>query len=72
MSPEASNVLTSALAQTPAERKALIASLAVSLDVGSEDAHAVSQAWDDEFGRRCRDIDEGRVKLVPWTEVRSR
>jgi hypothetical protein len=32
----------------------------------------VEAEWDAEIARRIRELDEGRVKLVPWAEVRRR
>ena len=32
----------------------------------------VEQLWEIEIVRRTREIDEGLVQLVPWSELRSR
>jgi putative addiction module component (TIGR02574 family) len=32
----------------------------------------VEQLWQAEILRRAREIDEGSVQLVPWSELRSR
>jgi putative addiction module component (TIGR02574 family) len=32
----------------------------------------VDRAWAEEIDRRAKEIDEGRVTLVPWDEVRDR
>jgi putative addiction module component (TIGR02574 family) len=31
----------------------------------------VEAAWAEEIERRVRDIDEGRVKTIPWEQVRA-
>lgn len=30
------------------------------------------EAWGEEIERRCREVEEGRVELVPWEVVRAR
>ncbi len=30
------------------------------------------QVWSDEIQQRMQDIDEGRVQMIPWSEVRRR
>lgn len=32
----------------------------------------VEAAWDAEIARRIREVDAGKVALVPWSEVRRR
>jgi len=32
----------------------------------------VEQLWEIEIVRRTREIDEGLVQLIPWSELRSR
>ena len=52
----------------PREERAFLAErLLESLD--DEDAFPVSQEWMDEIHHRCREIDEGKVKLIPAAEV---
>jgi putative addiction module component (TIGR02574 family) len=47
-----------------AQRAALAGALIESLDKGvDEDAEA---AWSDEIAQRLRDVDSGRVTLIPW------
>ena len=56
----------------PAEDRAELASrLIESLDEGAEDPDA-AEAWAREIERRVREVDEGRVQLIPWEEVRAR
>ena len=52
----------------PREARALLAEkLLESLD--REEAFLVSAEWMDEIHRRCREIDEGKVNLIPADEV---
>jgi len=61
------DIVTEAL-QLPHDSRAFLAEkLLESLDC--DDPFEVSQAWLEEARRRCREIDEGKVELVPATEV---
>ncbi len=51
-------------------RAALAARLIESLD--SEVDEGAEAQWEEEIGRRVRDLDEGRVGTVPWSEARRR
>jgi putative addiction module component (TIGR02574 family) len=31
-----------------------------------------SRAWADEIARRIQEVDEGKVQMIPWSEVESR
>jgi len=63
-------LLQEALELSPEARASLAGSLIESLDTAvDEDAEA---AWSDEIARRIREVEEGRVALVPWSEVRRR
>ena len=67
MSPESENVMREAL-QLPREARALIAEkLLESLDF--EEPFELTPAWKQEIGRRCREIDEGVVDLIPADDV---
>jgi putative addiction module component (TIGR02574 family) len=67
MSPETENVIKQAL-QLPREARALIAEkLLESLDF--EEPFEVSSEWREEIARRCREIDEGTVELIPGEDV---
>ena len=44
--------------------------LSDSLDAKVDDD--VEAAWDAEIARRIRDVDAGKVALIPWSEVRRR
>jgi putative addiction module component (TIGR02574 family) len=71
MSPEADELLKKAMALPPEERGALAASLIESLDEGEADLD-VEEAWQHEVARRMEEIDSGKVKPVPWLEVKRR
>lgn len=67
MSPKTETIMTEAL-QLPREARALIAEkLLESLDL--DEAFEVSQEWREEIARRCREIDEGKVDLIPGDQV---
>ena len=42
------------------------------LDSEGADDFELSPAWKAEIKRRLEDIDSGRVKTIPWEEVRDR
>ena len=64
------DLLKEAMELPPEARAALAGSLFDSLDDQlDEDAEV---AWDAEIVRRIRELDEGKVKLVPWAEARRR
>ena len=70
MSRATDEVLKDALELPVEARAALIDSLLDSLDTAVDpDAEKL---WQAEILRRTREIDEGSVKLVPWSELRSR
>jgi len=63
-------ILKEALKLPPEARAALAGTLLDSLeDPLDQNAEA---AWETEIGLRLKDIDQGRVKLVPWAEARTR
>jgi len=70
ISPEVSKLLEQALALSVEEQEALAESLISNL--GGKADEAVAAAWDDEIKRRIADLDFGKAKTVPWTEVRRR
>ena len=51
----------------PAEREALAGQLFDSLETNDPDAEV---AWQAEIERRIAELDQGRVKPIPWTEAR--
>jgi len=52
------------------EQKALADSLISNL--GGTVDEGVLAAWDDEIKKRIEELDSGKVKTVPWSEVRRR
>ena len=70
MTSDATKLLKDALKLPPADRGALACQLLDSLDDASDEG--VEAAWDREIAKRIAEIDEGRVKMVPWSEVRRR
>ena len=70
MKQDPNDLLKEALKLPPEARAALAGSLLDSLDQEvDEDAEA---AWHAEIDRRLRELDSGKVKLVPWSEARRR
>jgi putative addiction module component (TIGR02574 family) len=64
------NILKQALRLPPEARAALAGSLLDSLDEALDlDAES---AWEAEIASRVREIDEGKVTLIPWAEARAR
>ena len=63
-------ILKDALKLPPEARAALAGSLLDSLDEHL-DRNAES-AWEAEIALRIREIEEGKVTLIPWAEARAR
>ena len=63
-------ILKEALKLPPEARAALAGTLLDSLDE-TVDRDAES-AWKAEIVMRLKEIDEGKVNLIPWTEARAR
>ena len=67
---EASELLKKALALPDQERAVLAGSLIDSLDTTvDDDAEA---AWQEEIARRLKEVETGKVKTIPWDEVRKK
>jgi len=67
MSPRTESIVKEAL-QLPREARALLAEkLLESLDL--DEPFEVSAEWREEIARRCREIDEGVVDLIPGDQV---
>ena len=67
MSPKTESIMKEAL-QLPREARALIAEkLLESLE--PDEPFEMSEQWNREIARRCREIDEGVVDLIPGDEV---
>ncbi|HZR65347.1 MAG TPA: addiction module protein [Terriglobales bacterium] len=70
MTTEVSKLLEKALSLSIAEQEALAESLISNL--GGKVDNEVQAAWDEEIERRIRELDSGKAKTVPWSEVRER
>jgi putative addiction module component (TIGR02574 family) len=70
MSNKIDAILAAAMDLTDAERVDLADRLFAS--VSCEYREEVDQAWAEEIDRRAKEIDDGKVTLVPWEEVRDR
>lgn len=67
MSPQTENIMKEAL-QLPREARALIAEkLLESLDL--DELFEISEQWSREIARRCAEIDQGQVDLIPGDQV---
>lgn len=70
MKRDATDILRDASELPPEAQAVLACSLLHSLDqTVDEDAES---AWEAEIMTRLRELDEGRVRLVPWVEARRR
>ena len=70
MTSEVSKLLERALALSVEEQEALADSLISNL--GGKVDEGVMAAWDAEIARRIEELDSGKVRTVPWKEVRKR
>ena len=70
MTPEVSKLLQQALSLSVEEQEALADSLISNL--GGKVDEGVLASWDEEIRKRIADLDSGRAKTIPWTEVRQR
>jgi putative addiction module component (TIGR02574 family) len=70
MTPEVAKLLEQALSLSVEEQEALADSLISNL--GGKADEGVLAAWDEEIRKRIADLDSGRAKTIPWTEVRQR
>ena len=68
MKPDHLELLKRVLALPPEVRAALAGSLIDSLDDEIDDG--VEAAWEIEIAQRLRDVEAGKVTLVPWSEAR--
>ena len=68
MSPKVQKVLHDAQRLPPKARADIGATLIRSLDI--DDDPGVDEAWANEIERRIREVDEGKVKLIPWEQAR--
>jgi putative addiction module component (TIGR02574 family) len=70
MKQDVAEILKKAMGLPPEARAALAGSLIDSLDQNIDED--VEAAWEDEVLLRLKEIDEGKVDLVPWAEARRR
>lgn len=68
MTAKAARVLQDALQLPPKTRADIAGTLLESLDEPADEG--VEEAWAQEIERRIHDVESGKVKLVPWSEVR--
>ena len=64
------DILKEALKLPPEDRAALAGTLLDSLD-DTVDRDAES-AWEAEILVRLKEIDEGKIRLMPWSEARTK
>jgi putative addiction module component (TIGR02574 family) len=72
MSPELDELLKKAMSLPPQDRGALAATLLESLDEVAQADPDVEAEWQNEIARRLDEIRAGKVKTVPWPEVRRK
>jgi len=70
MTAEVCKLLERALSLSVEEQEALAESLISNL--GGKVDEGVQQAWEVEIGKRVAELDSGKVKTIPWSEVRRR
>ena len=70
MNARVDHILDEALALPDEERSAVAVALLDSLE--RSDPSAVSDAWRAEIRRRRDDLRAGRVRPIPWAEVKQR
>ena len=70
MTPQVSRLLEQALSLSVEEQEALADSLISNL--GTSVDEGVLAAWDEEIKKRITELDSGKAKTVPWSEVRQR
>jgi len=70
MTTEVSKLLEKAVSLSVEEQGALAESLISSL--GDQVDEGVHAAWESEIAKRAAELDSGKVKTIPWAEVRRR
>ena len=70
MAAELNRVIHDALELSDRERATLVGLLIESLEAAEPDAD-VEAAWAVEAERRWQEIESGKVKTIPWEEVRA-
>ncbi len=69
MSSDTKKLLEEALRLPGSERLRLAERLLATID-GDPDPDA-AEAWEEEIARRSRDIEDGLVEPIPWSEVKG-
>ena len=69
MTRPAKEIVNAAIKLDESDRLKIVEEILASLDPDTDDD--VDAAWAVEVERRSRDIKEGGVRPVPWTEVKS-
>ncbi len=64
------SIIDQALQQPEKERARIAERLISSLDHAAD--ATVEMAWQEEVGRRLKEIDSGAVQCIPWEDVRAR
>jgi putative addiction module component (TIGR02574 family) len=67
MTSNGKKLLSEALRLPPADREALAGRLFDSLETDDPDSES---AWQAEIERRIAELDQGKVKPIPWAEAR--
>jgi putative addiction module component (TIGR02574 family) len=70
MKQDITEILNEALKLPPEARAALAGSLLDSLEESVD--RNIEAAWEAEIALRLKEIDQGKVRLVPWAEARAR
>ncbi len=70
MKQDITEILKEALKLPPEARAALAGTLLDSLDEAVD--RDAELAWEAEIGIRLKEIDEGKVSMIPWAEARAR
>ena len=70
MNARVDHILDEALALPADERSAVVIALLDSLE--NADTDAVSEAWRAEVKRRRDELHAGKVRAIPWAEVKQR
>jgi putative addiction module component (TIGR02574 family) len=70
MKQDITEILREALKLPPEARAALAGSLLDSLEERLD--RDLETAWEAEIALRLKEIDEGKVRLIPWSEARTR
>ncbi len=70
MTRQAKRITEAAVRLPERDRVRLVEEVLATLDEGAGSQAEIDRAWRDEIERRSREIDEGKVELVPWSKVR--